>query len=170
VTSRPPSRAHVYALAISRLIAALALLATGGIHLEQYIVADYRVIPTIGPLFLLNFIGGTVLGLYFLVPARAQVGRVRWLLDSVAALSGWAIGVGGLVALFISEAMPLFGFMEHGYRLEIVIAIVAEGVTVVALSVFLALRNRRPGPSRHARRRPDGGVGVTPASPATEPQ
>ena len=164
------SHARFYALAISRLIGALALLATGGIHLEQYIVADYRVIPTIGALFLLNFIGGTVLGLYFLVPARAQVGRVRWLLDSVAALSGWAIGVGGLVALFISEAMPLFGFMEHGYRLEIVIAIVAEAVTVVALSLFLALRYTRPGRSRHARRRVDGAVGAIPASPATEPQ
>jgi hypothetical protein len=170
VSHRRSARPRFYAVAASRFIGALALLATGGIHLEQYIVADYRVIPTIGPLFLLNFIGGTILGLYFLVPARAQVGRVRWLLDSVAALSGWAIGVGGLVALFISEAMPLFGFMEHGYRLEIVIAIVAEGVTVVALSVFLALRDRRPGRSRHLRRRPDGAVGVTPGSPATEPR
>jgi hypothetical protein len=170
VTDRPTSRARFYALATSRLIGALALLATGGIHLEQYIVADYRVIPTIGPLFLLNFIGGTVLGLYFLVPARAQVGRRRRLLDSVAAVSGWAIGVGGLVALFISEAMPLFGFMEHGYRLEIVIAIVAEAVTVVALSVFLALSYRRPGQARRLRHRSDGAVNVTPASPATEPR
>ena len=67
--------ARFYALAISRLVGALALLATGGIHLEQYIVDDYRAIPTIGLLFLLNFIGGTVLGLYFLAPARARRAR-----------------------------------------------------------------------------------------------
>jgi hypothetical protein len=170
VTDCPTSRARFYALATSRLIGALALLATGAIHLEQYIVADYRVIPTIGPLFLLNFVGGTVLGLYFLVPARAEVGRLRRLIDSVAALSGWAIGVGGLVALFVSEQTKLFGFMEHGYRLEIVIAIVAEAVTVVALSVFLALSYRRPGRARGVQRRSAGAVGVTPAGPATEPQ
>ena len=165
-----PSDFLLHRFAIPRLIAAASLLAIGGVHLQQYVVQDYRVIPTIGPLFLLNFIGGTVLGLYFLVPARAQVGRVRWLLDSVAAVSGWTIGVAGLVALFISEAMPLFGFMEHGYRLEIVIAIVAEAVTVVALSVFLALSYRRPDRARRVRHRSDGAVGVTPASPATEPQ
>ncbi len=166
----PTSRARFYALAISRLIGALALLATGGIHLEQYIVDDYRAIPTIGPLFLLNFIGGTILGLYFLVPARAHVGRRRSLVDWVAALSGWALGAGGLVALLISEHTPLFGFMEHGYRLEIVIAIVAEAVTIVALSAFLALNYTRLRRTRGTRQRPDGGFVASPPSPATEPQ
>ncbi|HUE28422.1 MAG TPA: hypothetical protein VMP89_16725 [Solirubrobacteraceae bacterium] len=164
MSDRPGARGRFYAVAASRFVGALALLATGGIHLEQYIVADYRVIPTIGPLFLLNFIGGTVLGLYFLVPAGAHPPRWRRLTDLVAAVSGWAIGVGGLVALFISEAMPLFGFMEHGYRLEIVIAIVAEAVTVVALSAFLALSYGGRDRAGRARRRPDGTVTVSPAA------
>jgi hypothetical protein len=56
----------LHRLAIPRLIGAASLLAIGGVHLQQYIVLDYRFIPTIGPLFLLNFIAGTALGLYFL--------------------------------------------------------------------------------------------------------
>ena len=33
--------------------------------------------------------------------------------------------------------------MEHGYRLEIVIAIAAEAVAIVSLGVFLAIADRR---------------------------
>ena len=74
------------------------------------------------------------------------------------------------MALLISEHTPLFGFMEHGYRLEIVIAIVAEAVTIVALSAFLALNYTRPRRTRGTRQRPDGGFVASPPSPATEPQ
>ena len=73
--------------ALLRLLAAISLLAVGGVHIQQYIVQDYRVIPTIGPLFLLNFIGGTVLGLYFLIPVSRHAGRIRLLVDAVAALA-----------------------------------------------------------------------------------
>ena len=62
------------------LIAAISLLAVGAVHIQQYIVQDPRVIPTIGLLFLLNFIGGAVLGLYFLIPVGTRAGRVRLLL------------------------------------------------------------------------------------------
>jgi hypothetical protein len=131
---QPSPRARVWALTTSRLIAAIALLATGTIHLEQYIVADYRVIPTIGPLFLLNFIAGTVLGIYLLVPVGATAGQVRRTADLAVAWSGVAVASGSLIALLISERTPLFGFMEHGYRVEILIAIGAEAVAILALS------------------------------------
>ena len=136
---QPTSQARARALVSSRLIGAVALLAIGGIHLEQYTVADYRVIPTIGSLFLLNFIGGTALGLYLLVPARAMAGRVRRVADPVVAWSGLALAGGSLMALLISERTPLFGFMERGYRLEILIAIGAEAVAIVALAAFIGL-------------------------------
>lgn len=126
--------ARVWALTTSRLIAAIALLATGTIHLEQYIVADYRVIPTIGPLFLLNFIAGTVLGIYLLVPVGATAGQVRRTADLAVAWSRLAVASGSLIALLLSERTPLFGFMEHGYRVEILIAIGAEAVAILALS------------------------------------
>jgi hypothetical protein len=158
-----PSRARAYTLAGVRLLGALALLATGGIHLEQYIVAGYRVIPTIGFLFLLNFIAATALGLYFLVPARATVGRLRRWADLLAALSGWAVGVLGLVALEISEHTPLFGFMEHGYRRDIVISIVAEGVTVLALGTFLVLCSKPARRGGRGSERPDLSIVPIPA-------
>ena len=39
---QPETRARTRALVTSRLIGTIALLAIGGIHLEQYTVADYR--------------------------------------------------------------------------------------------------------------------------------
>jgi hypothetical protein len=130
-------------LPIARALAALALLATGGIHLEQYTVAHFSVIPTIGPLFLVNFIAATAFGLILLVPLRRTSGRGRLIFDAGAAVSGLGVAAGALVALLISEATPLFGFMEQGYRREIVIAIVAEVAAIVFLGVVLVCIRRR---------------------------
>ena len=122
----------------SRLLGSLALLVVGGIHLEQYEVAHFSVVPTIGPLFLANFIGATLCGLILLFPLGAGAGARRLVFDSVVALSGLAIAAGAFIALLISEHTPLFGFMEVGYRTEIVIALVAEAVAVISLAVYLA--------------------------------
>ena len=154
-----PSDFLFHRLAIPRLIAAGSLLAIGAVHLQQYIVRYYRVIPTIGPLFLLNFIAATVLGLYLLVPARERVSRVRLLVDTTVALSGMGVAAGGLVALIISEHAQLFGFMEHGYRFAIVFTIASEVVAILALGIFLAL-------SLAASRKRDSGW-PSPAAPAT---
>ena len=148
VIGSSPSRLRGHGVQATRLIAALGLLATGYIHVEQYYVADYRFIPTIGTLFLLNFIAAAIIGVYFLVPTRREAGRVRSLLDTLAALGGWGLAATSLIALETSEHTPLFGFMEHGYRSAIVFAIVAEGVVVVALGIFLAVSY--PLRSRHA--------------------
>src|SRR3984957_12101735 len=107
-------------VAIVRLIAAVSLLAVGAVHIQQYAVENYSTVPTIGPLFLVNFIGGTALGLYFLIPAGPRAGRWRLLIDTGAAVTGWMVAGGALVGLLISEHTPLFGFMEHGYRFAIV--------------------------------------------------
>ena len=40
-------------LRIMRVLGALALLAVGAVHLQQYAGGGYDAIPTIGPLFLL---------------------------------------------------------------------------------------------------------------------
>src|ERR1700750_203827 len=133
-------------VALVRLLAAISLLAVGGVHIQQYFGADYRVIPTIGPLFLLNFVGGTVLGLYFLIPISRQAGRVRLLVDAVAALAGWFLAAGALVGLLVSEHTTLFGFIEHGYRFAIVFAIVSEAVAMIALAILIV--DSRVGASR----------------------
>jgi hypothetical protein len=122
---------------IARRIGALALLVVGGVHLEQYTVAHFSVIPVIGPLFLLSFVAATILGLALLSPVPRAGGSLRRIIDGVAAGAGIAVAAGALAALLTSENTPLFGFMEAGHRLEIVVAIVAEGVSIVALGAFL---------------------------------
>jgi hypothetical protein len=124
-------------LTTTRALGALALLVVGGIHYQQYRYAFYSSIPTIGPLFLLNFIAATALGLFLLAPVRSRLGRRGKLLDQLAALAGIGVAAGGLAALLISEQTPLFGFMEHGYRFVIVLVIASDAVAIVMLVLFL---------------------------------
>jgi hypothetical protein len=117
-----------------RILGALALLAVGAVHLQQYLGAGYRMIPTIGPLFLLNAIGSAIVGLALVLPLERRLpGRIGN--GAVAALATAAvlIALGSLIALFVSESGSLFGFSESGYRTAIVIAIVAEAATIVLL-------------------------------------
>jgi hypothetical protein len=120
-----------------RYLGAFAVLATGVDHIEQYLVDNYSTVPTIGTLFLLNFIGSIVIA----VGLTAPLGRVtRRYTDAVRALfavGGIGLGVFSLAGLFISETIGLFGFVEHGYRMAIVVAIVVEVAAIVLLAAFL---------------------------------
>jgi hypothetical protein len=143
VESQSTASGRAMALPAARAAGAVALLVTGGVHYEQYTVAHFSVIPTIGSLFLLNFIAASVLGLILLLPIRRTAGRARLLSDAAAAMAGIGVAAGALTALMISEQTPLFGFTEQGYRLEIVIAIVAEAVAIASLGFALVcLRGR----------------------------
>jgi hypothetical protein len=133
---------------IARVLGALALLAIGALHYQQYRYAFYSSIPTIGALFLANFLAATALGLLLLAPLRSWVGRPGKVLERLAALAGVGVAAGGLIALLISEHTPLFGFMEHGYRLVIVLAIAFDAAAIAALTLFLIGTRagaRRPG-------------------------
>jgi hypothetical protein len=152
VTSLSPRGDRLTGLRIARVLGAIALLVVGGVHLEQYAVAHFSVIPTIGPLFLVNFLAATILGLVLLAPVRGTFRPRRLVFDSLAALAGLGVAAGAMAGLLISEQTPLFGFIEHGYRLEIVIALAAETVAIVSLGVFLACAHRGP------RRLPEGPV------------
>jgi hypothetical protein len=142
----------------ARTLGAIALLVIGGVHYQQYHYDFYSAIPTIGPLFLLNFISGTVLGLFLIVPVRPRLrGRGR-LLDQFAALSGIGVAAGGLAGLLISEQTPLFGFMEHGYRFVIVLAIAADAAAIVLLALYLVAARARGGAPSAARVNPRSGA------------
>ena len=121
-----------------RTLGAVAVLVVGAVHLQQYFADYFRVVPIIGPLFVLNFAGASVIGLGLLVPAA----RMR-LMHLLLALGGIGLAATSFVFLFISEHRPLFGFQDYGYPPGIVIALAAEGVAVVALAAYLALRARR---------------------------
>jgi hypothetical protein len=121
-----------------RTLGALAVLVVGAVHLQQYVGDHIDVVPIIGPLFLLNFAGATVIGLGLLVPAM----RMRPI-HLLLALGGIGLAATSFVFLFISEHQPLFGFQDYGYRPGILIALAAEAVAVVALAAYLAVRGRR---------------------------
>jgi hypothetical protein len=120
-----------------RYLGALAVLATGVAHIEQYSVDNYSTVPTIGTLFLLNFVGAIVIAVGLIAPLRRVTGRNTDAVRAVFAVGGIALAVLSLAGLFVSETAGLFGFVEHGYRMAIVVAIVAEAAAIVFLVAFL---------------------------------
>jgi hypothetical protein len=130
---------------VARYLGAVSILATGAVHAQQYYGAFFSVVPTIGTLFLLSFVGAGVVGAVLLAPIRRLL-RPMWadLILVMAALGAIGIALGSLVSLLISEYMPLFGFMESGYRLAIVLALVFDGSTILLLALFVVsvLRKR----------------------------
>ena len=162
-------------LIAARALGAIALLLIGGIHYQQYRYAFYSAIPTIGPLFLVNFIGATALGLFLLAPGKSRLGRVGNPLQQLAALAGLGLAASGLAALLISEHTPLFGFMEHGYRFVIVLTITAEGVAIASLTLFLVVARSHayghgagPTQNRSAARPAREPINQRPVTPAAE--
>lgn len=130
-------RSAIDVATILRTIGALALLAMGVIHLQQYLGADYSAIPTIGTLFLLNFAGALVLAIALLGPIERIAGRG---VASLVAAAGAAMAATSIAFLLISEHTALFGFREAGYGPAIVLALAVEAVAVVALVSFLLVR------------------------------
>jgi hypothetical protein len=135
-----------------RILGALAVLAMGAVHLQQYIGAGYHAIPTIGTLFLLNAIGSGLVGLGLLLPVeRALSARRAGATVGALALAAVAMSAASLVSLFISESGSLFGFSESGYRTAIVVAIVAEAATILLLVPVVAVSlSRRFSYHNHA--------------------
>jgi hypothetical protein len=125
----------------ARGLGALSLLAVGAVHLHQY--EDlYSAIPTIGTLFVLNFVGATVLGIGLLVPFERLWHRWGTWLVAGLALGGIAIAAVSYVFLLIAERRPLFGFMEPGYNPDAIRAAqVSEIATVALLGVYLIARH-----------------------------
>jgi hypothetical protein len=115
-----------------RVLGALAVLAVGAVHLEQYFGVHFNVVPIIGPLFVLNFAGAALIALGLLLP----LGRLHIPL----ALGGMGLAATSFVFFFISERQPLFGFQDYGYRPAIIIALVAEAAAVVLLGGYLVRR------------------------------
>jgi hypothetical protein len=148
-----------------RVLGALLLLFVGADHYYEYAARDYSVIPTIGTLFLLNFVSATVVGLALLAPLERLSRRFGTAVLALAAAGGAAIAATSLLALLVSEQTKLFGFMEYNYRPEILVAIASEAAAMVvlaALTVLAASAARRVGvPIANQRRPPRAGVRPT---------
>ena len=126
-------------LVVVRVLGAILLLFVGADHYYEYSVDDYSVLPTIGTLFLLNFISATATGLILLAPLNRIMRRFGRITLQLASLSGFGIAATSLVALLVSEHTKLFGFMESNYRPAIIVAIASEAsAAVILLLLFIA--------------------------------
>jgi hypothetical protein len=135
--SANPTRSRSIVAHAALYLGALAVLATGIDHIQQYYGNNYSTVPTIGTLFFLNFVGAVVIAAGLVAPLGRVAGRYAEAVRAVFAVGGIGLGVVSLVALFVSESSGLFGFVENGYRSAIVLAIVAEAAAAVFLAIFL---------------------------------
>ena len=129
-TSEPPARAVID---IARGFAAAGVLLSAAVHLNLWDVERYRHIPTIGPLFLLNAIGGCLIG----------VGMLAWRhwLPALAAAGYGAITV---VLFWITVVHGMFGFKEIATGSAQLLAQIAEYMAVVfGLAAALGLWGTR---------------------------
>jgi hypothetical protein len=124
----------------ARVFGALAVLATGAVHLHLF-EGLYSHIATIGTLFFFNFLGATAIGLALLAPVERIGGRYGGVLLVLLAATGIALAAVAFAFLLISEQTPLFGFKEPGYDPPAMAAArAAEVATVVFLGAFLVGR------------------------------
>ncbi|HXB16720.1 MAG TPA: hypothetical protein VNV44_13375 [Solirubrobacteraceae bacterium] len=152
-----------HTITVLRLLGAALVLFVGADHYYEYAARDYSVIPTIGTLFLANFVSATVVGLALLAPIERIAGRFGSLVLALTAAGGAAIAATSLLALLVSEQTTLFGFMEFNYRPEIIVAIASEAAAMLVLAALSILAARRarsmtrltPRPGSH----PTAGVG-----------
>jgi predicted lipoprotein with Yx(FWY)xxD motif len=125
------------------------LIATAAIHLDLYLTG-YRMIPTIGWLFLLQVIAALGLGLAVLaIPSRLVIG------GRLAAAAGAGFALATLGGYLLSVWIGLFGFKEVRTTAGIVAGLVevAAFVVLAALALAPAAANARAG-----------GVAATPAT------
>jgi hypothetical protein len=135
-----------------RLLAAVLILFVGADHYYEYAVDQYRVLPTIGTLFFLNFLSAAAVGLMLLAPLERLWPRRAGALTKLAAMGGCGVASTSLVALLVSEQTPLFGFMELNYRPAILVALSSEAAaTTVSAALFvmtvMATRSQRKPPT-----------------------
>ena len=108
------------ALDVARGLAVAGVFLSAAVHLNLWYADGFRDIATIGPLFLLNAIGGLLIGLVLLCWRH-------WL----PALAAVAFGAGTLVAFYLSVTIGLFNFKEVATGEPQVLVEVAEYVAVV---------------------------------------
>ncbi len=140
---RSGTLAHVvlgWSSLVARLLGAVAVLIVGVIHLQAH-DGPYAAVPTIGELFILNFVAATVIGAALLLPLERIAGRWSGIAVTLVTLAGIGLAAGSFVMLIISEHGTLFGFHEPGYDPGAISrSRTAELIAVGLLTVSLAVR------------------------------
>lgn len=115
---------------LTRSLAAVLLLAGGVLHLNLW-TGGYRFVPTIGPLFMVNFVASIALAAAVLTSRRTSV-----------ALAGMTFAAGSLVALVLSRTIGVFGFTEMVWTTQALRTLASEVGTIAALGAALMLQRR----------------------------
>jgi hypothetical protein len=126
------ARLAVYALIV---IGAVLTILSGLLHLKLWNgPPPYRLVPTIGPLFLLQAISGVALGLILLVTQR-----LFFVLACFGLMASTALG------LFLSVHVGLFGFQESfsaPYATSSFIEEIIGAAVLLVAAIPLALARR----------------------------
>jgi len=110
------------------VIGGVLLVWSAYVHFHLWQSVGYRKIPTIGPLFLLQSIGGLALGLLVIAVRRV------W-----AAILGVGFALSTMVGFFISVHHGLFGFKDSSAAPYAHEALIIEIATIAVLIVAGAL-------------------------------
>jgi hypothetical protein len=140
-STRPVDLAATTALVVGGAL----IIWSSAVHFHLWESVGYKQIPTIGPLFLLQSIGGLVIGLAVL--AFRQV----W-----AALLGFGFALSTLGGFLLSVTHGLFGFTETWQAPFAMEAFAIELTIAVVLAIAAALCLAGSAPSRAGRVTPLG--------------
>lgn len=118
---------------LTRLGAASCLAVSGVIHAQLYL-HGYRMLPGVGPAFLLQASGALAVALLLALNTTA-----------VLRLTAAGLATGALVGFIASRTIGVFGFLEYGLEPEpqALISIVVEAAALVLLAT--PLRHSRHG-------------------------
>lgn len=131
---RAAGRSNRTALALAlRGLAAGGVLLSADVHLDLW-ATGFKDIATIGPLFMLNAVGGFVIGL-------AVLTWRHWFTLFLAA----GFGAATLFAFYLSVTVGLFGLQETLSGAQQVSAEVAEYVAIVAAAAAFLVERVRAG-------------------------
>jgi hypothetical protein len=136
----PSRRFGTVLLLAGRIVGAVLLVWMGWIHLHLW-SHGYKHLPTIGTLFILNFVGAVVLAGAVLLSPR------RYL--PVPAAAGALMAAGTLVSLAISINIGLFGFTDFLEAPFVHLSIWVESAAFLVLAVTAVgsvILTRRPQP------------------------
>jgi hypothetical protein len=143
------SAARRTAITLGLVVGSALLASSGAVHLQLWAMG-YRTIPTIGPLFLLQGIGGVLLAVVLLLWRRLLV---------VVAGAGFMVAtIGGLL---VSVYFGLFGFRDTFAAPYAGLSVVVESAAAVVLAVVgtaLVFGHRRSDQRRDPPIELDGSV------------
>lgn len=119
----------------ARGLTAVATAVTGYVHANLYVDGGYRVIPTVGPAFLLLSSGAFAVAALLLISG-----------SPVLRLGAAAVAAGALAGFVMSRTVGVFGFTERGLQPapQALVSLLAELSALALLLSWEVILRPRP--------------------------